>query len=81
MAYFPNHSSGQVLEVQCDRCPLGNGPCPVLEVQLIYNYDQLKEGQDHGVKLTTESKDRILQKLNDAIVDEIAALKNQPVRG
>jgi len=61
MAYFPNGSSGEVLDMQCADCPLGYGwndpqqkklfdaepegkPCPVVAVQMIYNYDQLKDG-------------------------------------
>ena len=45
MAYFPNGSSGEVLEIQCGRCPLGDGPCPVVGIQMLYNYDQLNSGQ------------------------------------
>jgi len=44
MAYFPNGSAGEVLDRQCAECPLGNGPCPVLGIQMIFNYDQLSEG-------------------------------------
>lgn len=40
MAYFPNSTAGDVLDAQCGTCPLGDGPCPVLLVQLTYNYDQ-----------------------------------------
>ncbi len=46
MAYFPNGSSGEVLDRQCADCPLGDGPCPVMLVQQVYNYDQLDEGQE-----------------------------------
>jgi hypothetical protein len=46
MAYFPNGSSGEVLDEQCFRCPLGEKPCPVLCVQMRYNYDQLDAGQE-----------------------------------
>ena len=46
MAYFPNGSSGEVLEIQCGRCPLGDGPCPVVGIQMLYNYDQLDDGQE-----------------------------------
>jgi formate hydrogenlyase subunit 6/NADH:ubiquinone oxidoreductase subunit I len=46
MAYFPNGSSGEVLDLQCSRCPLGEGPCPVMGIQMIYNYDQLDAGQE-----------------------------------
>jgi hypothetical protein len=43
MAYFPNGSAGVILNNQCSDCPIGrhpDAPCPVLEVQLFYNYDQ-----------------------------------------
>lgn len=46
MAYFPNGSSGEVLDRQCWECPLGESACPVLAVQMIYNYDQLNNGQE-----------------------------------
>lgn len=45
MAYFPNGSSGEVLDSQCSKCPLGDAGCPILLVQLNYNYKQLDEGQ------------------------------------
>jgi hypothetical protein len=47
MAYFPNGSAGAVLEAQCADCPLGNGPCPVAGIQMLYNYDQLNDGQEN----------------------------------
>lgn len=44
MAYFPNATAGDILEQQCADCPLGDGieeeSCPILLVQLLYNYDQ-----------------------------------------
>ncbi len=48
MAYFPNGDAGEYLESQCAICPLGKEgvACPVKLVQLMYNYDQLKAGQD-----------------------------------
>jgi hypothetical protein len=46
MVYFPNGSSGEILEMQCAKCPLGEGPCPVMGIQMIYNYDQLADGQE-----------------------------------
>lgn len=45
MAYFPNGSSGEVLDMQCCDC-LPYDPCPVAWVQLEYNYEQCKEGQE-----------------------------------
>lgn len=46
VAYFPNGSSGEALDAQCAWCPLGDVGCPVLLVQLTYNYKQLDEGQE-----------------------------------
>ena len=50
MAYFPNGSSGEILDRQCEKCPLGRGEsgecCPVELVQLHYNYDQCDDGQE-----------------------------------
>lgn len=43
MAYFPNGSSGEHLDAQSMTCPVGadpDAPCPVLLVQLTYNYEQ-----------------------------------------
>ena len=47
MAYFPNGTSAMVLHDQCDKCILPNdAPCPILNVQYTYNYDQCNEGQE-----------------------------------
>lgn len=43
MAYFPNSTSGMVLDEQCAACPVGRdpqAPCPILLVQSQFNYDQ-----------------------------------------
>ncbi len=50
MAYFSNGSEGMYLDAQCDACPIPmEAPCPVLYVQMTYNYEQLdgdgKEGK------------------------------------
>lgn len=45
MAYFPNGSAGEVLDNQCAECPLGDGPCPVALVQMMYNYTQVGDGE------------------------------------
>lgn len=43
MVYFSNGTHGGVLDAQCGECRVpGDAPCPILHVQLIYNYDQLK---------------------------------------
>ncbi len=42
MAYFSNSTSGYVLDEQCGDCAFpGDAPCPVLWVQMTYNYDQI----------------------------------------
>jgi hypothetical protein len=46
MAYFSNSTEGETLEVQCCDCPLGPSGCPVHLVQLLYNYEQLCDGQE-----------------------------------
>jgi hypothetical protein len=49
MAYFSNGTEGAVLDEQCVVCPVGrhpNLPCPVLLLQLAYNYRQVDEGQE-----------------------------------
>ena len=39
MAYFANGSEGMAFEEQCERCKLGDEPCPITWVQTEYNYD------------------------------------------
>lgn len=42
MAYFPNGSSGDVLDLQCSDCPIHDDqPCPILFCQMQWNYSQL----------------------------------------
>lgn len=45
MAYFSNGSEGDIFHKQCDEC-LPWQPCPIILVQLEYNYDQLNEGNE-----------------------------------
>ncbi len=40
MAYFANSTEGDKLQQQCDICPLGRKQCPIMNVQLVHNYDQ-----------------------------------------
>ena len=40
MAYFPNGTSGMVLDEQCAECVLGMVACPIFAVQMLHNYDQ-----------------------------------------
>jgi len=45
MAYFSNSSEGMILDEQCMECYLpDDAPCPILLVQGLYNYDQMKAG-------------------------------------
>jgi hypothetical protein len=50
MAYFPNGTSGEIfIEHHCERCvnwrDNGNGHCcPIIDLHLIWNYDQIGEG-------------------------------------
>lgn len=46
MAYFSNGSEGMVLDEQCSNCILGDQHCPVMLIQLLYNYDQCKKGNE-----------------------------------
>lgn len=39
MAYFPNGSAGDVLQRQCDSCPIGAEPCPIALAQSLYNFN------------------------------------------
>ena len=47
MAYFSNSTEGSVLDQQCCDCIVNDdAPCPVLFVQLEFNYSQLNKGND-----------------------------------
>lgn len=48
MAYFPNGSSGEILDNQCCDCVHEDewSWCPVYAVQQLFNYDQLGKGQE-----------------------------------
>lgn len=47
MAYFSNGSEGCALDAQCSDCRIPNdAPCPILWVQMTYNYDQLDKGNE-----------------------------------
>jgi hypothetical protein len=47
MAYFANGSEGCQLDIQCGECRLpDDSPCPILFVQMTYNYDQVRYGQE-----------------------------------
>lgn len=47
MAYFPNGSSGEVLDAQCLDCLIPDDwPCPILMAQQWYNYDQCEDSQE-----------------------------------
>lgn len=49
MAYFSNGTEGMILDDQCAECPVGESEdscCPVHAIQMLYNYDQLKKGNE-----------------------------------
>lgn len=39
MAYFSNGSEGMCFDEQCSICKYGDRPCPIANVQFMYNYD------------------------------------------
>lgn len=39
MAYFSNSSEGSNFDAECASCKYGEKPCPIMLVQLAYNYD------------------------------------------
>lgn len=49
MAYFANGTEGDILTNQCHTCLHGMNDdvlCPVVSVQMTYNYDQLNDGNE-----------------------------------
>ena len=48
MAYYSNSSEGDLFDEQCSECIHADPEvmCPIALVQMEYNYDQLKEGQE-----------------------------------
>ncbi len=47
MAYFSNSTEGATLDTQCGQCQVANdAACPILFVQMEYNYEQLDEGNE-----------------------------------
>lgn len=60
MAYFPNGSSAEVFDRQCDTCVLGDDQsCPIALVQLLHNYDQVGNDLARGILLSLVSDDGI----------------------
>ena len=45
MVYFPNGSAGEVLDIQCGDCQLGEKACPIYFVQQEFNYKQIGRKQ------------------------------------
>ena len=64
MAYFSNGTEGMYLDDQCADCPLPNdAPCPILLMQMIYNYKQL---DSEGKKtLASEVMNTLIDKNGD----------------
>ena len=70
MAYFSNGSEGEILDNQCAECRIPQDvPCPVLYVQMAYNYDQLDE--DGEETLTSE--------VMNCLVDKKGICKMKPI--
>lgn len=49
MAYFSNGSEGELFDDQCSKCKYGQHPCPIAEVQMLYNYNAC--GNDIATKI------------------------------
>lgn len=76
MAYFPNGSAAEYLDNQCCQCILPeDAACPILLVQLSFNYEQLdSEGKPNKVAevmnaLINEKGDCQMKPLLDENVD------------
>lgn len=64
MAYFPNGTASQYLDNQCGECLIPmDKPCPILYVQLTYNYEQFDE--DGKPTKTSEVIDCLVNKKGD----------------
>jgi len=69
MAYFANGTEGMILEEQCCECPVASdAPCPILWVQITYNYDQIEKG-----------KRTLVSEVMDCLVDEKGQCKMKPI--
>jgi hypothetical protein len=56
MAYFSNGSEGMVLDAQCAKCKIPNdAPCPILFVQMNYNYEQFTDGKRNKISEVLDS--------------------------
>jgi len=66
VAYFPNGTSGYILEIQCDECALFMG-CPVYATQNEFNYKQVEDGQEE------------LQKCINMLIGEDGTCKLKPL--
>jgi len=70
MAYFPNGSAGEILDNQCSECPIADdAPCPVLYVQMTYNYSQLDD----------EGEETLLSKAMNCLVNENGICQMKPI--
>ena len=69
MAYFSNGTEGMVLDEQCAECPIpDDAPCPILWVQITYNYEQIKNG-----------KETIVSDVLNCLVDKDGDCKMKPI--
>jgi len=70
MAYFSNGSEGMVLDEQCAKCPVANDACcPILRVQMTYNYKQLD----------SNSEETLASEVMNCLVDENGACQMKPI--
>ncbi len=61
MAYFSNGTEGAILERQCKECQIDDDICPILAMQLEYNYAQCKNELAIKIMNTLVDEDGICQ--------------------
>ena len=70
MAYFSNGSEGEILHNQCAECPIpDDAACPILWVQLNYNYQQLDK----------DGKETLTSEVMNCLVDRKGICKMKPL--
>lgn len=76
MGYFSNGCEGEILDKQCDECVIPNEePCPILLVQLLYNYDQHDKGNEKLVDCLNNLIDESGMCKMKQILDRIGGIK------
>jgi len=62
MAYFSNGTEGEVLDEQCSDCRINmDAACPILWVQMTYNYEQVRNEKMKEIINCLVDKDGICQ--------------------